>query len=41
MKEIDIQVEEAQKVSNKINPKTSTLRHIIIKIQRLKIKRES
>ena len=31
-KEIDIQVQEAQRVPNKLDPKRSTPRHIIIKI---------
>lgn len=36
-----IQIQEAQKVPNKINPKTSTLRHSIVKLSTLKYKRES
>ena len=39
--EIDIQVWEAQRVSNKLDPKITTPRHIIIKCERLKIKGES
>ena len=39
VKEIDIQVHEAQRVPNKMSPKRPTPRHIIIK--RLKTKRES
>ena len=39
MKEIDIQVQEAQGVPNKMDPKRSTPRHTIIKMPRLKIKR--
>ena len=35
-KEIDIQAQEAQRVSNKINPNTCTLRLIIIKMPRVK-----
>ena len=35
-KETDMQVQEAQKVPNKMNPKRSTPRHIIIKWQKLK-----
>lgn len=31
-KEIHIQVQEAQRIPNKMNPNTPTLRHIIIKI---------
>ena len=39
-KEIDFQeVHEAQRVLNKLNLKRATPRHIIIKYQRLKIKR--
>ena len=40
-KEIDIQVQEAQRVPNKLDPKRTTSRHIIIKTPNLKIKRES
>ena len=29
VKEIDIQVQEVQRVSNKVNPKRPTLRHVI------------
>ena len=38
MKEKVTQVEEAQRVPNKLNPKRPTLRHIIIKITRLQDK---
>ena len=38
VKEIDIQVQEAQKVLNKMNPKRPTLRHIIIKMPNVKNK---
>ena len=38
MKEIDIQVQEAQRVPNKVSPKRSTPRHIIIKMQKVKDK---
>ena len=41
VKEIDIQVQEAQRVLNKLDLKRATPRHIIIKYQRLKIKRTS
>ena len=41
MKEIDMQIQEAQRVPNKMDAKRPTPRHIIIKMQRLKIKRES
>ena len=41
MKQIDIQVQEAQSVPNKLDPKRTTLRSIIIKMPKLKIKRES
>ena len=36
VKEIDIQVQEAQRVPNKMNPKRPTARHIIIKMQKIK-----
>ena len=36
VKEIDIQVQEAQKVPNKLDPKRSTSTHIIIKIPKVK-----
>lgn len=35
-KETDIQIPEARRVPNKMNPKRSKLRHIIIKCQKLK-----
>ena len=35
-KETDIQVQEAQKVPNRINPKRSTPRHIVIKMTKIK-----
>ena len=38
VKEIDIQVQEAQKVPNKLDPKRSTSTHIIIKIPKVKDK---
>ena len=38
MKEIDIQVQEAQRVSNKLHPKSTTPRHIIIKMPKVKDK---
>ena len=41
MKEIDIQVQEAQRVPNKLYPKRTTPRHIIIKMQKLKKDREN
>ena len=37
-KEIDIQVQEAQRVPNKLDPKRTTPRHIIIKIPKVKDK---
>ena len=40
VKEIDMQVQEAQIVPNKMDPKSLTPRHIIIKMQRLKINKE-
>ena len=39
VKEIDIQVQEAQRVSNKLNPKRNTPRHIIIKLPKIKDER--
>ena len=39
-KETDIQEQEAQRISNKMNPIRPTQRHIIIKMATLKIKRE-
>ena len=36
MKEIDIQVQEAQRVPNKLDPKRATPRHIIIKMLMVK-----
>ena len=39
--EMDMQVQEAQKVPNKMNPKRPTPRHITIKRQNLKTKRKS
>ena len=38
MKEIDIQVQEAHTVPNKMNPKRPTPRHIIIKMPKVKDK---
>ena len=41
VKEIDMQFWETQRVPNKMDAKRPTLRHIIIKMPNLKIKRES
>ena len=38
MKEIDIQIQKAQRVPKTIDPKRTTPRHIIIKMPRVKIK---
>ena len=38
MKETDIQVQEAQRVSNKLDPKGTTPRHIVIKMPKVKDK---
>ena len=38
VKEIDIQVQEAQRVPNKLDPKRTTTRHIIIKVPKVKDK---
>ena len=37
-KEIDIQVQEAQRVPNKLDPKKTTPRHITIKMQKVQDK---
>ena len=37
-KEIDMQVQEAQRIPNKLDPKRTTLRHIIIKVPTVKEK---
>ena len=36
VKETDIQVQEVQRVPNKMNPKRPTARHIVIKKQKVK-----
>ena len=38
MKEIDIQVQEGQKIRNKMDPKRTTSRHTIIKMPKVKDK---
>ena len=38
MKEIDIQVQQVQRVLNKLNPKRTIPRHIIIKMAKIKHK---
>ena len=38
VKEMDIQVQEAQRVPNKLDPKRTTPRHIIIKMPKVKDK---
>ena len=38
VKEIDIQVQEAQRIPNKMDAKRPTLRHIIIKMPKVKYK---
>ena len=38
MKEINIQVQETQKIPNKMDPKRPTPRHIIIKMPKFKYK---
>ena len=40
-KKIDIQIQEAQGAPNKLNPKRTTPRHIIIKMQRVKNKQRT
>ena len=39
VKEIDIKVQEAQRVPNKLDPKRTTPRHIIIKMPKVKDKK--
>ena len=39
VKEIDIQVQKAQRVPNKLDPKWTTPRHIIIKMPKVKDKK--
>ena len=41
VREIDMQVQEEQRVPNKMDVKRPTPRHIIIKMPKFKIKRES
>ena len=41
VKEIDMQVQEAQRLPNKLDPKRNTPRHIIIKVPKIKDKGES
>ena len=38
VKEIDIQVQKAQRIQNKLDPKTTTPRHIITKMPKVKDK---
>ena len=38
VKEIDMQVQEAQRISNKMNPNRPTTRHVIIKMPKVKEK---
>ena len=38
VKETDIQIQEAQRVSNRINPKRTTPRHRVIKMTKIKDK---
>ena len=39
VKEIEIQVQEAQRAPNKLNPNRPTPRHIIIKVRKVKYKK--
>ena len=41
LKEIDIQVQETQRVPNKLDPRKHTPRHIIITLSKSKIRGES
>ena len=38
MRKIDLQIQEAQRIPNKMHPKRTTLRHIIIKMPKVKDK---
>ena len=38
--EADFQVQEEQRIPNKINPRRCTWRHVIIKMAKLKIRKE-
>ena len=38
LKEIDIQIQEAQRVPNKLDPKRTTPKHIILKMPKVKDK---
>ena len=38
VKEINMQVQEAQKVPNKLDPKRNTPRHVVIKLPKIKDK---
>ena len=40
-KEIDTQVQEIQRVSNRINPRQNTPRHILIKLTKVKHKKQT
>ena len=41
VKEIDFQeVQEAQRVPKKLDPKSNTLRHIIVRLPKIKIRKE-
>ena len=37
-KETDIQIQEAQRIPNKMNPKRNTLKHIVVKMIKFKDK---
>ena len=41
VKEINLKVQESQRVPNKMDPKRTTPRHIVIIMPKVKIKRES
>ena len=41
VKEIDIHVQEAQRVVNKLDPRRNTLKYIIITLPRIRDRRES
>ena len=41
VKQLDMQVQEAQRAPDKLDPRRNTPRHLIIKLQTLKIRRDS
>ena len=41
VKELDLQVQEAHRVPRKLDPRRNTIKHIIIKLPKVKVRRES